>query len=291
MDRKAPPAVLTIAGSDSSGGAGIQADLKAFMAFGCYGASVITALTAQNTKGVQGVHPAPPEFLEQQLKSVLDDIEIKAIKTGMLYDAEHTRRIAHTLKAHFTGGRPLPPLVVDPVSVSTSGHTLLHPGAVDVMVRELFPLATLVTPNTPETELLLSRIADVTESDSGPTTIATLEGMLAASEKLRTLGPKAVLIKGGHISATFADVRRVSAARPEVVLVLESFLDDNMEILQVNEADLGASPLVVDVLRESTGAVTLFVSPRIESTSTHGTGCTLAAAIASLLGKGESSMY
>ena len=100
-----------------------------------------------------------------------------------------------------------------------------------------------------------------------------------------------MLVKGGHISATFADVRRVRAARPEVGLVLEGFLGDNMEILQVNEADLGARPLVVDVLRESSGAATLFVSPWIESTSTHGTGCTLAAAIASLLGRGESCVY
>ncbi|KAM5542813.1 hypothetical protein V8D89_003774 [Ganoderma adspersum] len=287
MDEITPPAVLTIAGSDSSGGAGVQADLKAFTAFGCYGASVITALTAQNTKGVQGVHPAPPDFLEQQLRSVLDDIEFKAIKTGMLYDAEHTRRIVRTLKAHFQsdGGTAMPPLVVDPVSVSTSGHTLLHPGAVDVMVQELFPLATLVTPNTPETEFLLSHIAG---GGPGPTTIATLEDMLAASERLLALGSKAVLIKGGHVVATFADVRRVRAARPEVMVVQESFLDDNMEILQANEADLGARPLVVDVLRESDGGVTLFVSPRIESTSTHGTGCTLAAVIASLLAKGES---
>ena len=224
---------------------------------------------------------------------MLDDIEFKAIKTGMLYDAEHTRRIVRTLKAHFKSdeGRSMPPLVVDPVSVSTSGHTLLHPGAVDVMVQELFPLATLVTPNTPETELLLSRTADGSHGDTGPTTIATLEDMLAASERLLALGPKAILIKGGHVVATFEDVRRVRTARSEVTIIQESLLDDNMEILQANEVDLGASPLVVDVLRESDGGVTLFVSPRIESTSTHGTGCTLAAAIASLLGKGESSAY
>ncbi len=225
---------------------------------------------------------------------MLDDIDIKAVKTGMLYDAEHTRRVARTLKALFqSGGRSksMHPLVVDPVSVSTSGHSLLHPAAVDVMVQELFPLATLITPNKPETELLLSRTGDGTGSDSGPATITTLEDMLDASERLLTLGPKAVLIKGGHMSATFADVSAVRTAKPEVLVVLESFLDDNMEILQANEADLRARPSVVDVLRESSGAVTLFVSPRIESTSTHGTGCTLSAAIASLLGKGESSTY
>ena len=184
----------------------------------------------------------------------------------------------------------MPPLVVDPVSVSTSGDTLLHPGALDVMVQELFPLATLVTPNKPETELLLSRIPDggSTGSDSERATIATLEDMVAASERLLALGLKAVLVKGGHVPATFADLNRLRAARPEIVVVQESFLDERMEILQVNEADLGASPLVVDVLRESEGGVTLFVSPQIESTNTHGTGCTLAAAIASALSKGES---
>ncbi|KAI1791572.1 Phosphomethylpyrimidine kinase-domain-containing protein [Ganoderma leucocontextum] len=292
MDETTPPAVLTIAGSDSSGGAGIQADLKAFMAFGCYGTSVITALTAQNTKGVQGVHPAPPDFLEQQLNSVLDDIDIKAIKTGMLFDAEHTRRVARTLKARFVDGRSIPPLVVDPVSVSTSGHTLLHPDAVDVMVQELFPLAALVTPNKPETELLLSRTANGPGSDMEPATmtIDTLEGMVSASDRLLALGPKAVLVKGGHVSVSLADVQRLSEARPEVGIVRESFLDENMEILQANEVDFGARPLVVDVLRESVGGVTLYVSPRIESTSTHGTGCTLAAAIASVLSRGESML-
>ncbi|EJF56289.1 hypothetical protein DICSQDRAFT_71741 [Dichomitus squalens LYAD-421 SS1] len=281
MDGTTPPAVLTIAGSDSSGGAGIQADLKAFTAFGCYGTSVITALTAQNTKGVQGVHPTPPEFLEQQLRAVLEDIDIKSIKTGMLYDAENTRRVASTLRAHFEDTARIPPLIVDPVAVSTSGHTLLHPEAVDVMAKELFPLAALITPNKPEAELLLSR-----KEGSADARIETLEDMLSASERLLALGPKAVLVKGGHISLTLADVRKVVASRPDLAVVQENFLGENMEILQVNEQVLNARPLVVDVLREAK-SVTLFVSPRIESMNTHGTGCTLAAAIASVLSKGE----
>ncbi|RDX47441.1 hypothetical protein OH76DRAFT_1406035 [Lentinus brumalis] len=280
MDSKPPPAVLTIAGSDSGGGAGIQADLKAFTAFGCYGTSVITALTAQNTQGVQGVHPTPPEFLEQQLTSVLDDIEIRGMKTGMLYDAEHTRRIARTLRAHYGDVSKVPPLVVDPVAVSTSGHVLLHEDAVSVMIEELFPLATLITPNKPEAELLLSR-------KGASVKIETLEDMIAASEKLLAFGSKAVLVKGGHVSLTMADVHRISAAHPEVTIVPESFLDENMEILQVNQEDLASRQLVVDVLREGE-KVTLFVSPRIESSSTHGTGCTLSAVIASALAKGES---
>ena len=197
----------------------------------------------------------------------------------MLYDAEHTRRIARKLRAHYGDASNIPPLVVDPVAVSTSGHTLLHEDAVSVMIEELFPLATLITPNKPETELLLSR-KDVHVK------IESLEDMISSSEKLLGFGSKAVLVKGGHVSLTLADVRRVSAACPEVTVVQESFLDTNMEILQVNEQDLASRQLVVDVLREGE-KVTLFVSPRIDSSSTHGTGCTLSAVIASLLAKGE----
>ena len=205
------------------------------------------------------------------------------MKTGMLYDAENTRRVASTLRAHFENTSRIPPLVVDPVAVSTSGHTLLQPDAVDVMIKELFPLAALITPNKPEAELLLSRKKGDAEAK-----IETLEDMLSASERLLALGPKAVLVKGGHINLTLADVRTLVASRPEVALVQESFLGENMEILQVNEEALDNRPLVVDVLRE-TNTVTLFISPRIESTSTHGTGCTLAAAIASVLSRGEPS--
>ncbi|KAI0766093.1 Ribokinase-like protein [Trametes elegans] len=278
-DNPIPPALLTIAGSDSSGGAGIQADLKTFTAFGCYGMSVITALTAQNTTGVQGVHPSPPEFVEKQLVSVLSDIEVHAIKTGMLFDANNTRTVARTLKSHYANARSVPPLVVDPVCVSKSGHTLLAPDAVQVLIDELCPLATLITPNKREAELILSE-------KNIPITINTLEDLLNASEKLRGLGPKAVLLKGGHAKYTLADVDKIVAAQPEVSVVREELLLDNMEILQVHERDLSTWPLVVDVLREESG-VTLFVSPRIDSSSTHGTGCTLSAAIASLLGKGN----
>ncbi|KAI0628809.1 Phosphomethylpyrimidine kinase-domain-containing protein [Trametes polyzona] len=280
MDGTSTPAVLTIAGSDSSGGAGIQADLKAFTAFGCYGMSVITALTAQNTTGVQGVHPSPPEFVEQQLRSVLGDIPPRGIKTGMLFDANNTRAVAQVLKAHYADASQVPPLVVDPVCVSTSGHTLLAPDAIQVLIDELCPLATLVTPNKAEAELLLSQ-KGVSHQ------ISSLEDMISASEELLTIGSKAVLLKGGHVELTLADVEKVVTARSDVAVVREELLLDNMEILQVHEKDLASRPLVVDVLKEA-DRTTLFVSPRIESTSTHGTGCTLSAVIASLLARGQS---
>ncbi|KAI0933434.1 hypothetical protein AcV5_005581 [Taiwanofungus camphoratus] len=273
------PAVMSIAGSDSSGGAGIQADLKTFTSLGCYGTSVVTALTAQNTKGVQAVHPSPPQIIEQQVQSVLEDIELKAIKTGMLFDAANTRMVARTLNAHY-GGLLIPPLICDPVCVSTSGHTLLQPEAVEVMITDLFPLATLITPNKSEAELLLSH-------RGFPSKIESLEEMLIAAKNLLSLGPKGALLKGGHITASIADVNRLSSMHPEVRIIREGLLAENMEILQVAEPDLSSRTLVVDVLQESNGA-TLFVRPRIDSTSTHGTGCTLSAAIACALAQGES---
>ena len=199
----------------------------------------------------------------------------------MLFDAANTRAVTSTLRAHFPDPATMPPLVVDPVSVSTSGHTLLHPDAVEVLINELLPLAALVTPNTPEAALLLSRGgAEV------PGEIADIEGMRDAATRLGALGPRAVLVKGGHVVLTHADVRQFSNVHPEIALVQEGFLGENMEILQVNEPDLGSRAVVVDVLWNQ-GDIMLFVSPRVESTSTHGTGCTLSAAIAAMLAKGN----
>ncbi|TFY64232.1 hypothetical protein EVJ58_g2760 [Rhodofomes roseus] len=271
------PAVLTIAGSDSSGGAGIQADLKTFTALGCYGSSVITALTAQNTTGVQGVHPCPPEFVKQQLQSILDDIELKAIKTGMLHDASIVHVTAETLKAYY--GASIPPLVVDPVCVSTSGHTLLQSEAVATMVSELFPLAALITPNKSEAELLLSHCGS-------PSKLESVEDMLPAAKTLLYTGCKAVLLKGGHITATMSEVKRISADHPEIQIVREGLLGGNMEILQISEEDPSSKALVIDVLQEA-DSTTLFVRPRVESKSTHGTGCTLSSALACALGRGK----
>ncbi|EPQ50588.1 hypothetical protein GLOTRDRAFT_82113 [Gloeophyllum trabeum ATCC 11539] len=273
---------MTIAGTDSSGGAGIQADIKTFTAFGCYGTSVITAMTAQNTTGVQGVHPSPPEFVRQQLHSVLSDVKIEAIKTGMLFDADNTVAVAASLKAHFGGpGSAMPPLVCDPVCVSTSGHTLLQPDAVKVMISDLFPITALVTPNRQEAELLLSQ-------QDKELKISSLEDMVSAAKKLRELGPKAVLLKGGHIVITMQDIERVCSSNPDIEVVKDALLGDNMEILQASEADAATRELVVDVLHQSNGSTSIFVRPRINSTSTHGTGCTLSAAITSALARGLS---
>src|SRR6476661_8259334 len=144
------PIALTIAGSDSSGGAGIQADLKTFTAFGVYGASVITALTAQNTQGVQGVEKVSPEFVAAQIDAVLGDLDVRAIKTGMLASAD----IVNVVVAKLATG-PRVPLVVDPVMVATSGDALIAPDAVETVRRVLVPLATLITPNLPEAARLL----------------------------------------------------------------------------------------------------------------------------------------
>jgi len=173
---------LTIAGSDPSGGAGIQGDLKTFAAHGVYGMAVITALTAQNTVGVRGAYDVPPDFVRAQLEAVLDDLPVGAAKTGMLSVPETIEAVASVL-----GSRPLPFLVVDPVMVATSGDSLLRDDAVDVIVARLFPLATLITPNVPEAQRLTGM------------RIGTVSEMREAAEALVGLGACAVLITGGHL--------------------------------------------------------------------------------------------
>ncbi|KAI0689826.1 Phosphomethylpyrimidine kinase-domain-containing protein [Cytidiella melzeri] len=273
MSTEDQPAVLTIAGTDSSGGAGIQADLKTFTAHNCYGTSVVVAMTAQNTVGVQAVHSSPPAFIEQQLRSVLDDIDIKAIKTGMLFDAASIRAVVGILKSQYPGGsESMPPLVCDPVCVSTSGHTLLQSDALDVLVTELFPFTFLLTPNKAEAELILSA------RGLDGSTITNVEGMLVAARKLLTLGPTNVLLKGGHLTVSYDDVARLKAARPDLRIVSNGLYDENLEILQIAEDDYAGRDIVVDVLQGTEGP-TLFLRPRINSKSTHGTGCTLSAAL------------
>jgi hydroxymethylpyrimidine/phosphomethylpyrimidine kinase len=174
------PAALTIAGSDSSGGAGIQADLKTFAALGVYGASVITALTAQNTLGVTAIHPVGADFVTAQLQAVFGDLDIGAIMIGMVADAANIDAIAVTLK------RVAPRAVVlDPVLVATSGARLLAAGAVEALKTKLIPLATIITPNLPEAAALLNE--EVASS-----------AVEAQGRRLLALGPGAVLIKGGH---------------------------------------------------------------------------------------------
>jgi hydroxymethylpyrimidine/phosphomethylpyrimidine kinase len=176
------PRVLTIAGSDSGGGAGIQADLKTFCALGCYGMTAITALTAQNTRGVTGIQAVPPAFLKEQLRAVIEDIGVHAVKIGMLHAPEIVDVVAWAIDAY-----RLPNVVLDPVMVATSGDRLIAPETVQVLVRELFPRAVVVTPNLDEAALLIGRaIPDATALE-------------AAAVDLLALGARGVLLKGGHL--------------------------------------------------------------------------------------------
>ena len=178
------PIALTVAGSDSSGGAGIQADLKTFSALGVYGASVITALTAQNTHGVAGVHDVPPDFVGQQIDSVFSDLSIGAVKIGMLSVSATIEAVAAGLERHNARN-----VVLDPVMVATSGDVLLAPEAIATLRRALFPKALLVTPNLPEAAALLGE--PLAENE---------DGIIAQARRLLDLGPTAVLVKGGHAS-------------------------------------------------------------------------------------------
>ena len=180
--------VLTIAGSDSGGGAGIQADLKTIAANGCYGLSVITALTAQNTLGVSGIHPVPLDFVAAQMDAVLSDIGADAVKIGMLFSPELIRTVAQGLVRH--GMRTI---VLDPVMITQSGDRLLQDEAIDALKTELIPLATVITPNTPEASALLGR------------EIATAEDVNEAARELMNLGCANVLIKGGHLESGDSD--------------------------------------------------------------------------------------
>ena len=221
--------VLIIAGSDSGGGAGIQADIKSVTAMGAYAMTAITALTAQNTQGVFGIHAVPEGFIRQQIELCLTDIGADCIKTGMLA----TAGVIETVMKALDEFAPGVPLVADPVMVAKGGAPLLEPSAIDAVRRLLLPRATLITPNLPEAEALSGRkIASGTE-------------MQAAGEALLALGPKAVLMKGGHLPG----------------------------------------PRVHDVL-VTAGEVRVFESPRIETRHTHGTGCTLASAIAAGIAQG-----
>jgi hydroxymethylpyrimidine/phosphomethylpyrimidine kinase len=177
---------VTIAGSDSSGGAGIQADLKTFSALGVYGASVITALTAQNTRGVTAIHEAPADFVRAEIDAVFSDLAVGAVKIGMLASPELIRTVASGLRDY---GQTR--VVLDPVMVATSGDSLLKGEAVTTLREALFPLASLITPNLPEAGKLLGRTVGETRDD-----------MLAAARELKSLGPKAVLVKGGHGTGT-----------------------------------------------------------------------------------------
>ncbi|MEH6679346.1 MAG: bifunctional hydroxymethylpyrimidine kinase/phosphomethylpyrimidine kinase [Sediminicola sp.] len=178
------PSVLTIAGFDGSGGAGIQADIKTISALGCYATSVLTALPVQNTTGVQGIYPIPLKAVREQLCSILDDIVPQAIKIGMVHTSELVTTIVDTLKQY-----PPIPIVFDPVMVASSGHKLIEEDTVRTLVEKLFPLAEIITPNLDEAAILAER------------SIESLVDMYAAGEQIQGLGPMAVLIKGGHLKS------------------------------------------------------------------------------------------
>ncbi len=221
--------VLIIAGSDSGGGAGIQADIKTVTALGGYAATAITALTAQNTRGVHGIVPIDPEFVARQIAVVLDDIGADAIKTGMLGSATLLTRIIETLDAHAPGV----PLIVDPVMVAKGGDLLLPPEAATTLADRLVPRADLITPNLREAEVL------------GGRPVGDVAAMAAVGQALLARGPRAVLVKGGHLPG-----------------------DE-----------------LVDLLVTKAG-VERFTGRRIATRHTHGTGCTLASAIATGIAQG-----
>lgn len=219
---------LTIAGSDSGGGAGIQADLKTFSALGVFGTSAITAITAQNTLGVTAVFEVPPEIVAAQIDAVLTDIGADAVKTGMIANSEIIRVVAAKVREY-----GISTLVVDPVMVATSGDRLLREDAVEALRTALLPLATVVTPNLPEAEVLIGQ------------EVSSLEQMREAARVIVGLGARSAVVKGGHLAGDAVDV----------------FYDGS--------------------------SFTELPARRIDTTSTHGTGCTLASAIAALLARGE----
>ncbi len=227
------PIALSIAGSDPSGGAGIQADLKTFSALGVYGTTVITALTAQNTQGVTGIHTVPPDFIALQADTLASDIDVTAAKTGMLGDAVTVATVVAILQRHEFG-----PIVVDPVMVATSGDVLLAPDAIAAIRNRLMPLATLITPNLHEAANLLGMPLAISVAD-----------MEIQAIRLVEQGARAALVKGGHAKGDMA----------------------------------------VDVLVTQQG-ISHHAAPRIDTPNTHGTGCTLSAAITAELAKGEARL-
>ncbi|KAG0072367.1 hypothetical protein BGZ92_004070 [Podila epicladia] len=268
-----PHKTLTIAGSDSGGGAGIQADLKTFTSLQSFGTSVLTSITSQNTLKVDGIHPIPASFVSQQLEAVLSDIGTDAIKTGMLCNAEIISAIAATLQKFYPGSRPLPNLVVDPVMIASSGAALLDSSAIATLINDLLPLCFILTPNVPEAEYILANAKlenPVFTSASGK--IESLEQMKLAAQDLARLGPSIVLLKGGHLPFYKASGK-----------ALPHELFDSVDDMSVDMEELELVDLVYDARSNE------FVELRKEflrTSSTHGTGCTLSAAIAAELSHG-----
>lgn len=242
-----PVVALTIAGSDPSGGAGIQADLKTFHALGVYGTACLTALTSQNTVGVRGVHAVPPEVVASQIRSVLEDVSVQAIKIGMLGDAGIIRAVAALLQER-RAQEPTEPCVVvlDPVMVATSGDPLLSADADEALRTDLLPVADLITPNLPEA----ARLLGVPEAQD-------LSQMRAQAAALLERGPRAVLVKGGH-ALDAAEAGLPGDGLPQAV-----------DVLAIAGGPGSENPTVHE-----------FAAPRVNTRHTHGTGCTLSSAIA-----------
>ncbi len=230
-EKKLAGRVLVVAGSDSGGGAGIQGDIKTITMLGGYAATAVTALTAQNSHGVFGIHEVPTAFLEQQMRLVLEDIGADCIKTGMLHSAGVINTVAKVLDDY-----PAIPLVLDPVMVAKGGAPLLQQEALEALKTRLIPKAAVLTPNIPEAELL----------SGGRWHVASGKEMEMLAQSLLTLGAKSVLLKGGHLRGD----------------------------------------IVTDVLATCHVPLITFSSPRIHTLHTHGTGCTLASAIATGLAQG-----
>ena len=203
--------VLTIAGSDSGGGAGIQADLKTISSLGCYGTSVITAITAQNTLGVTGIHPIPADIVRKQLDAVLSDIGTDSVKTGMLHSAEIIKTVAKTLKKF-----RLKKIVLDPVMVATSGDMLIENNTVDALTEYLFPLAEIITPNIPEAEILTGK------------KIIDRDDMIDSALKLLDYGSESVLLKGGHLNGEILyDIYIHRDRRDDIRIFSNKFISTN----------------------------------------------------------------
>lgn len=224
------PRVLVIAGSDSGGGAGIQADIKAISACGAYAATAITAVTVQNTRGVEAVHVIPAEVVAAQIDAVMSDIGADAVKIGVLPNAQIVNAVADALERHGA-----PDILLDPVMVASSGDELIDNEAIEAIIRRLLPMATLVTPNIPEAQRMSSmRVASEADFE-------------AAAKRLTELGAHAILLKAGHLEA----------------------------------------PILTDHLFTPNATPDLYAHERVKTPNTHGTGCSLASAIAAFLAQGE----
>ncbi|MDR2235483.1 MAG: bifunctional hydroxymethylpyrimidine kinase/phosphomethylpyrimidine kinase [Chryseobacterium sp.] len=230
MKKYTYPSVLTIAGFDGSGGAGIQADIKTASALGCFSTSVLTALPVQNTQGVRKIYPIPVEAVADQIEAILDDIFPNAIKIGMV----HTPQLVETIVSTLAKYKKIP-LVFDPVMVATSGHRLIEEETITAITEKLFPIADVITPNMDEASIL----ADIP--------VHTIEDLYAAGEKIKKLGCRSILLKGGH---------------QETSMITSLFCDEN-------------------------GHYHSFETLKFDTNNTHGSGCTLSSAIAAFLAQGK----